>query len=158
MAKEQSALKKEEMRFKRPTPEETSMAIGDTSSLSLAEQAAYTVDANAYTVLPKRPPAGNWLAQHEETGQSFKSFARRSFRCSPHGHCDTLYIVPIGDFNLARSPPLDDLVGFARAHFAVKVRIMLVPCMSLTAGRCFLQVKVHKPLPGREKEIDGQDR
>jgi len=111
------------MPFKRPTANETLVAIGDTSALGPAEAEAYAVNADAYTVLPKRPPAGNWLAQQEEKGQSYKSYARRSFKCSPHGHCDTLYIVPIGVFHPIRSPPLDDLVSFARAHFGCKVQV-----------------------------------
>lgn len=109
--------------WKRPTPEQTISAIGSLNELPHDEQACYTVDNEAWRRLPAKPKAGDWLSQHNEPGQSFKSYARRSFRCSPHGHCDTLYIVPIGEFCKERAPPLDSLVDYARAHFGCKVKV-----------------------------------
>lgn len=112
-------------RFKRPSASETVHAIGDLSVVSPVERRAYSVSPS-FTRLPSVPPRGSWLAEQEEKGQSFKSFARRSFRCSPHGHCDTLYIAPIGRFDSARSPSLDALVQYAAAYFGCKVGVLPV--------------------------------
>lgn len=111
------------MPFQRPSKKQTLAAIGDVSALSAQECAAYSVDESAFSRLPARPAVGDWLYSHDEQGQTYKSYARRSFKCSPHGHCDSLYIVPIGDFHPSRSPPLDDLVAFAGAHFGCKVKV-----------------------------------
>merc|ERR1711907_343387 len=59
----------------------------------------------------------------EERGQTFKSYIRQSFKCTPHGGCNTMYIVPIGDFDPARSPPVDDLVAYAKAFFGCNVKV-----------------------------------
>lgn len=111
------------MPWKRPTHNQTLAAIGDLSGLPADERACYTVDNEAWKALPAKPRSGDWLAHHNEPGQSFKSFTRRSFRCSPHGHCDCMYIVPIGEFDENRAPPLDSLVGYARAHFGCTVKV-----------------------------------
>ncbi len=111
------------MGWTRPTESQTLAAIGSVSELGPSEAAAYSIDKSAFSPLPKKPRAGDWLSAHDEGGQSFKSFARRSFTCSPHGHCDTMYIIPIGDFHPERAPPLDRLLAFAAAHFGCKIKL-----------------------------------
>jgi len=111
------------MRWTRPTESQTLAAIGSVSGLGPSEAAAYSVDKSAFSPLPKKPRAGDWLSAHNEMGQSFKSFSRRSFTCSPHGHCDAMYIIPIGEFHPERAPPLDRLLAFAAAHFGCKVKL-----------------------------------
>lgn len=110
-------------RFRRPSIEQTVAAIGDLSVVNPVERAAYSIN-DGHKQLPKMPPSGSWLSQHQEQGQSFKSYSRRSFTCSPHGHCDTLYIVPIGDFDETRSPSLPALIAYAEAYYGCKVGVL----------------------------------
>eukprot|EP00937_MAST-01D_sp_MAST-1D-sp2_P002841 g2841.t1 len=44
------------------------------------------------------PARGDWLDEHNEMGQTFRSFARRSVQVAPHGHVRTIELVPVGPF------------------------------------------------------------
>jgi len=44
------------------------------------------------------PACGDWLDEHNESGQTFRSFARRSVQLTPHGHVRVIEIVPVGPF------------------------------------------------------------
>lgn len=80
------------------------------------------------------PGPSDWLAEHEEKGQGFKSYTRMSVRQGPHGHCDTLHLVPVGDFALGRSPFMQDLVEFSSAFFQCNVEVLpRVPLSALSA-------------------------
>lgn len=110
------------MPFKRPTRSQTLQAIG--SVVGDPDAAAYTPNTG-FRPLPAKPRPGAWLSEHREDGQSYQSFARRSFRCSPHGHCNTMYIVPIGSFEGSnRCPPLDALVEYTGAYFGCRVSLL----------------------------------
>lgn len=126
----ESSSSRNMFKFKRPTKRETSLASGellaDYKSLPDVQKLAFRtsppVGNGCYNKIPK-PRPGDWLSHHEERGQSFKSFARRSIRHGPHGHVDTLEIVPIGEFDPDEAPSIVVLQDFMNRFFGCKCRI-----------------------------------
>lgn len=116
--------------FKRPTRREVSRASGETlrefGALRAVEQAAFRVTrpAGGSALFPRVPLPGpdDWLAHHAERGQSWTSYARRSFRPSPHGHVKVLEVVPVGVFDEEDSPQLSALVEFMTVFFGFQCR------------------------------------
>lgn len=99
------------------------------------------------------PRHGDWLTQHEERGQPFKTFVR-GMHFSPHGPFRSIAIVPLGnEFEL---PSLQHLVGYLKAFFCLQVRVLpRVPLDTLLAavthrdsrdrkGRQLLSKDVHR--------------
>jgi len=114
-------------RFKRPSVQETTAAIGDVSLISPVDRRAFTPNSLFHKQLPAKPPPGSWLSSQPETGQSYASYQRKSIRCEPHGHVDTMYLVPIGaGFDGMRAPKIADLEAYARAFFGCKVGLLKV--------------------------------
>lgn len=120
------------IRFKRKTKREIALAAGELTeefqSLSIIEKCAFAtqpqVPPNLFQPIPI-PRSGDWLSCRKELGQTYKSFARRSFRHGPHGHCNCLEVVPIGIFEKGQSPPLEELKIFMEAYYqGVKVRFV----------------------------------
>ena len=125
-----SAGRRSASSFKRPTRKQVSMAAGellrDFGALPAVQRAAFRVTrpAGGKALFPPvpLPGPGDWLANHEERGQSWKSYSRRSFRPSPHGHVKVLEVVPVGDFDPDDSPPLETLVRFMTIFFGFECR------------------------------------
>ena len=119
------------MSFKRPSRRQVSLASGENlrefQGLPTILQEAFRVTdpAGGGALFPRVPKPGpsDWLANHKERGQTWKSYQRRSFRPCPHGHVDTLEIVPVGDFDQDDSPSLEILAEFMTIFFGFNCRI-----------------------------------
>jgi archaemetzincin len=103
--------------FVPPDARMRARALGTTMNLDPGLQAAF--DPAPFN--PISPPLeDDWLAQHEERGQTFDMYVRgRPNR--PGGERRTLYLVPIGP---PSGPSIQVLAEFARAHFQMPVEIM----------------------------------
>eukprot|EP00755_Sulcionema_specki_P016112 Sspe_Gene.61168::Locus_33876_Transcript_2_3_Confidence_0.400_Length_3011::g.61168::m.61168/K06974/amzA, AMZ2, AMZ1; archaemetzincin len=69
-----------------------------------------------------RPSRGDWLWEHEEKGQSLKSFLRGAFKAVPHGTFSTILLVPIGggwDDTI-----LPTLASYLTAFYGLPVRVL----------------------------------
>ena len=63
-------------------------------------------DTKCFEQIPK-PKRGDWLADHKEVPQSFKSYGRKVFKAQPHATYTTVYLVPVGSFDHPRAPDLE---------------------------------------------------
>ena len=116
--------RRNKQRFRRKTNKEIAKAVGELDALPPVQQAAFSTDLSpsSFSPIPLPGPSG-WLRTVDERGQTYKSFSRRSFKHGPHGHCDTLEVVPVGRFIESESPPMSALKEFMEAFFyGVKVR------------------------------------
>jgi archaemetzincin len=108
------------MDFKPPTTEETLSAIGRTDGLPLPFQRALNPGKD-FEPIPL-PGAGDWLAEHFEPGQTFDDF-RSGEPNTPDARRNKIYLQPLGEFLMGRSPPLDTLKAYANAYFLMDVKI-----------------------------------
>jgi archaemetzincin len=116
--------------FVPPDARMRARALGTTMNLDPALQAAF--DPAPFTAIAP-PLEDDWLAQHEERGQTFDMYVRgRPNR--PGGERRTLYLVPIGP---PGGPSIDVLAEFARAHFQMQVEVL--PGMSVEATRAHVR-------------------
>eukprot|EP00455_Lapot_gusevi_P043807 TRINITY_DN5384_c0_g1_i3.p1 TRINITY_DN5384_c0_g1~~TRINITY_DN5384_c0_g1_i3.p1 ORF type:complete len:330 (-),score=50.64 TRINITY_DN5384_c0_g1_i3:10-999(-) len=114
----------------KKTDQEIKAAVGDVSSMSLALQRLFVPSADLFPPLPS-PKRGDWLSEHKEIGQPFRTFHRVALRAIPHATYRTIYIQPLGDFSSPRTPDLNIIVKFAQAFF-YDLDVVLLPCVSLT--------------------------
>jgi archaemetzincin len=99
-----------------PTSAQSAAAIGPTDNLPETLRRALEPGADVQP-LPAPGPA-DWLANHHETGQTFDQFVRSQPNRPDHRR-RKLYLQPIGAFNQADAPDLDELLRFASAFFAI---------------------------------------
>lgn len=66
-----------------------------------------------------RPRRGEWLAEQAESGQTLAAFVRSPFKAAPHGGCDSVALVPLGD--AWDFPSLGMLADYVSAFYAVPV-------------------------------------
>ena len=77
------------------------------------------------------PGPNDWLANHQEEGQTFEAFLR-SRPNRPDANRRTLYFQPLGQFVPAESPSLQRLKAFASAFFTLPVEVL--PALDITAA------------------------
>lgn len=117
--------------LKQPNEEARRAAIGDLSGLPAALQKAFASDNAAFQTIPA-PHPNDWLAVHEEPGQTFSEFtASQPNRPSQDRH--VIYLQPLGSFAPKQSPPLDKLRGFAAAFFTMDVKVL--PPLAIEAAK-----------------------
>ncbi len=68
------------------------------------------------------PGPDDWLAQHEEPGQTFRQYLT-SNPITPRGRRDTLYIQPLGDFTKTQRKIITLTAEFMEAYFNTKVAV-----------------------------------
>ncbi|MDF7798905.1 archaemetzincin [Pontiellaceae bacterium B1224] len=79
-----------------------------------------------------KPKRGEWLAEHEERGQTFDQYLK-SDTIKPWGLRNTIYIQPIGEFSTEQQQVLDETVSFMKIFFGRDVivqpalRLELIP-------------------------------
>jgi len=84
--------------------------------LSKREKVIYT-DLNDGTFQAKSKPNGaDWLAQHEEPGQTFVQYLMNKPNL-PSRQKNVLYIQPIGDFPKEKAPNLRMLLDYTKAYY-----------------------------------------
>ena len=108
-------------RFAVPDARSRVRAAGVLAGLTDELRAAFAPGPGFIPIAAPQP--GDWLAEHDEPGQTYDAFvASRSNRPGAGGR-RTNYIVPLGDLGPA-APPLAVLADFTRAHFQLPVRVL----------------------------------
>jgi archaemetzincin len=110
------------MAFEPPSQKIIREAIGDLSGLPVLLQRAFAPDGNSFDPIPV-PGPNDWLAVHEESGQTFDEF-KASGPNRPTRDRHVIYLQPLGNFAPDRSPPINKLREFAAAFFAMKVKAL----------------------------------
>ena len=113
-------------RGRRPKAADRAAALGPFTALDTPQiRAALALDGAVR--LPRVRP-GEWLAEQEERGQSFRSFGRRSVKIAPHGPFTTIGLVPLGDKHswgeLADDRLLPALAALCTAYFGRDVALL----------------------------------
>ncbi len=119
------------MAFTPPSQETIRDATGDLSGLPAVLQRAFAPDSNSFNPIPK-PGPNDWLAVHEEAGQTFDEF-KASQPNRPTQIRRVIYLQPLGEFAPERSPTIDKLQEFATAFFAMEVKAL--PSIKLDASK-----------------------
>ncbi|UJR15477.1 hypothetical protein I4U23_002420 [Adineta vaga] len=105
------------MSFQSPDKQRIADALGDISNLPNDMRMAVTNRLDeSFQPVPK-PNEGDWLGQHQERGQTMKSFEKKTSKAVPHGTYKTIFIQPIGSFDHPRAAKLDLILEFARIFF-----------------------------------------
>ena len=106
--------------FTPPTMEQVRAAIGPLDDEPPVSRRLLSVDADFAPIPPPRP--FDWLAAHDERGQSFAEFRMGDwYRPGPRHHI--LYLQPIGAFP-SDAPPLAELRAYAQAFFQMRVELL----------------------------------
>jgi len=103
-----------------PPPPPYVAAIGSTADLSPELQRAF--DPAGDLTPMGRPQAGDWLAEHPETPQSFADYISSSPNL-PNGQRRIIYLLPLGDFPPG-TPAIASLGEIVKAFFTLEVRIL----------------------------------
>lgn len=102
--------------YRQLTAEQRAEALGDVTRLNAQEKVVYT-DLNDGTFHEKaRPEASDWLAQHDEPGQTFTQYLR-SLPNLPDQRKNVLYIQPLGVFPKESAPGLQVLLEYTKAYY-----------------------------------------
>ena len=112
-------------RWKAPTKKQRSNALKTSfreADESLPPWCRPDVCRDAFSRCP-RPGASDWLAEHAESGQTFRAFTRLSMKAVPHAHVRVIELVPLGRFFGGVSPSLEQLRQFVGAFFVLPVRV-----------------------------------
>jgi archaemetzincin len=110
------------MAFTPPDERTIRNAIGDLNGLPVVLKRAFTADKDSFVPIPE-PKPGDWLAVHNETGQTFDEFkASQPNRPTQNQHI--IYLQPLGDFASEHSPSNDKLREFAAAFFAMEAKVL----------------------------------
>ena len=115
--------------FTPPGREARLAAIGPTDGLPAALRRALEPGAD-FDPVPTPGPS-DWLANHDEPGQTYDDFVR-SRPNRPDARHRAIYLQPFGEFVPGESPPLDRLREFAAAFFAMEVAAL--PTIAVTSG------------------------
>ncbi|MGV3661165.1 MAG: archaemetzincin [Prosthecobacter sp.] len=98
-------------------------AVGNLTGATALERAAYADDAAFFQ--PIRDPAPmDWLAQHQERGQTVAQYHAALATVKPRPHQTTLYLQPVGDFSANAAPPLDKLRDYCAAFFGMRTEVL----------------------------------
>ena len=108
------------MAFTPPDEKTIHDAIGSLSGLPSILQRAFAPDRDSFDPIPK-PGPNDWLAVHEEPGQTFDEFKTSQPNRPTQGR-RVIYLQPLGDFAPERSPSIGKLQKFAGAFFAMDVK------------------------------------
>lgn len=79
-----------------------------------------------------KPMPGEWLAEHHEDGQDYKQYLRsRPIRANPQRR--TLYVQPLGEFQLEQRKILDLTAEFLGIYYQLPVKVQADLPLSLVA-------------------------
>jgi archaemetzincin len=110
------------MAFELPSTDVKRAAVSDLTRLPPPLQRAFAPDAPEFDPIPK-PGPHDWLAVHDEPGQTFDEFkVSRPNRLTKDRH--VIYLQPLGDFAVDRSPSIAKLREFAAAFFAMEAKTL----------------------------------
>jgi len=115
------------MDFKPPTIADRIKAIGETSGLPETLKKALESDDD-FEAIPV-PKPGDWLAVHQENGQSFDKFVK-SRPNQPDKSRNKIYLQPLGDFPKYKISLVERLQEYAAAYFSMQVEVL--PSLTLS--------------------------
>lgn len=98
-------------------------AVGDLSRLPPVQRAAFENDAAFFKPIRKPEPM-DWLALHQEQGQTVDEYRRALSVFKPAAQQKTLCVLPLGQFDTDNAPSLDKLREYCTAFFGMETRIM----------------------------------
>jgi archaemetzincin len=127
--------------FEPPSDAMRKAAVGDLRTLPLLLQRALAPDGPGFEPIAV-PRGSDWLAMHEEPGQTFLQFTA-SHPNRPTATRRTIYLQPLGGFPPGGSPPLEQLQAFTAAYFAMEVKVL--PPISLEEARLTTRMHHGKP-------------
>lgn len=102
-------------------------AIGTLSLLTPVEKAAFEDDPALHLSI-RAPKPEDWLAQHDEKGQTYDQFRLIISRVKPRSDQRMLGILPLGEFR-PNAPSLETLRIYCERFFTLETR--LLPAQSL---------------------------
>jgi len=118
--------------FKRPTERQQSGALGWPDTELVAPE--FRSDVEFFQPVPQCTSIDDWLAQYNESGQTFNDFL---IQCPwfPRRKADrsvlskrfpekAIYVVQVGDFQSENSPDFAALVDYARTFLGLPVRTL----------------------------------
>jgi len=134
------------MNFKPPTASERLRAIGSTKGLPENLRKALEPGGD-FEPIPV-PQPGDWLAVHQETGQSFDEFVKSQSN-RPDNIRSKIYLQPLGEFGFPQSggPPkgqislVEKLREYAAAYLAKPVEVL--PCLTLSGSTITTRINPH---------------
>jgi len=107
--------------FTPPTPDQVRAALGPLDDESSVARRLLTPDESFEPI--ETPAPGDWLAQHEEAGQTLESFVAQEAR-RPTATRRFIYVQPLGEFHADSSPSLEALRDYAAAFFQLDVVLL----------------------------------
>ena len=113
-----------------PSKEEVFQAIGSLDGLPEDLRRAFLPNGD-FDPIPL-PGSNDWLAVHDEPGQTFTDFVK-SRPNKPDTVRNTIYLQPLEEFQKSNAPPIDKLVHFAEAFFAMNVEVL--PSLATSSPR-----------------------
>lgn len=115
-----------------PTREQ---AIGDLTRATPLERAAFEDDASFFQPI-RKPDSGDWLAEHDEPGQTVREYRLALSALKPTPEQKALHVLPLGQFQPGTAPSLAKLREFCAAFFGMETRLMgSVPLEKVPAKR-----------------------
>jgi archaemetzincin len=109
------------MSFRPPNEEEVRQAIGPLDGLPEDLRRVFLPNED-FEPIPI-PEPNDWLAVHDEPGQTFFDFVK-SGPNRPDAHWNTIFLQPLDDFQNSKAPPINQLVQFTKAFFAMNVEVL----------------------------------
>jgi archaemetzincin len=107
--------------FDRPAEQERLRALGNLYEEPAALRSLLRPDDNFFPITLPGPK--DWLAQHIERGQTFDEYRNAPVNV-PDQERRIIYLMPIGEFDEERSPPLEELRAYAAAFFQIEVKLL----------------------------------
>ncbi|MBE2286121.1 MAG: hypothetical protein IAE77_21880 [Prosthecobacter sp.] len=104
-----------------PTPDQ---AIGDLTRATSLERSTFANDKAFFTPI-RKPQPGDWLAEHDEPGQTVLEYRLGLSALKPTPEQKALYMLPLGQFEPG-SPSLAKLREFGAAFFGMETRLLRV--------------------------------
>jgi len=99
-----------------------SEAIGSLLTLSPLERAAFEDDPALHVPI-KSPESGDWLAMHDEKGQTYDQYRLILPRVKPRTDQRALVILPLGEFG-PKAPSLESLRSYCEQFFTLPTSIL----------------------------------
>ncbi|MHC4647765.1 MAG: archaemetzincin [Planctomycetota bacterium] len=128
--------------FIPPTEAERLRAVGSTEGLPEILKKALDPGEDFEPVPIPRP--GDWLAVHQETGQTFDQFLRsRSNR--PDKKRNRIYLLPLGEFPKTQIPLVKTLKEYTAAFFATPADVL--PALNLDDGTITTRINKYTGKP-----------
>ena len=106
--------------FVPPSLQQCREACGDLSELDETLRKAFAKESDFEPI--GRPGPDDWLAQHEESGQTFVQY-QKSGANQPDEQRRTIYLLPLGRFPDQKTF-LNNLREFGELYFAMPVRLL----------------------------------